>query len=388
MQGLAELGVRRLVRSESAGVAPLDDEEDPGPESAPAGGDQMLQMDATAHRRRIREEGHAVLHQRHRLHFQETLSPPPRQQEVGPVSAHGRFPAKDSMPPESGNGLAAQAFGHQRIGQVGIGGDVAGRQSHEDQGEPRLATGCDGRIQEHRAAGRQEFVQPARIADVDSLVAPVDLDQRRKPIQAPDESSGNQGPRESNATHRSLSHGPGESPSCHAGQRYLRRSKENSTQGPREVQHRTHERDDSHGYLGYTPTIAGGLEIAVKYLVRARMKAGAEDQVRWVIAEGIVPGAPGYFADHLADCFSQAQRQDDGSVLWIETCYCERYFGEPLAEEKAYMERYFDLGRVKKVIAAKKCSDMNGEEPFKCDTCDCDLPLRRRLTGPSLRDLL
>jgi len=98
--------------------------------------------------------------------------------------------------------------------------------------------------------------------------------------------------------------------------------------------------------------------------------------------------AANYFGEHVADCFAQAQRQGDGSVLWIETCYCERYFGEPLAEEKDSITKYFEMGRVKKVIAASKCGDMNGEEPFKCDTCDCDLPLRRRLTGPPLRDLL
>jgi hypothetical protein len=126
----------------------------------------------------------------------------------------------------------------------------------------------------------------------------------------------------------------------------------------------------------------------MKYLVRARIKEGAEDCVRDVIATGAVPGAPSYFADHLADCFAEAQRQEDGSVLWIETCYCERYVGEPLAEEKEYIARYFELGRVKKVIAAKKCGDMTGEEPFKCDSCDCDLPLRRRVSGPPLRNLL
>lgn len=126
----------------------------------------------------------------------------------------------------------------------------------------------------------------------------------------------------------------------------------------------------------------------MKYLVRARIKEGAENLVRNVITTGSVPGAPSYFAEHLADCFAEAQRQNDGSVLWIETCYCERYFGEPLAEEKVYITRFFDLDRVKKVVAAKKCGDMTGEEPFKCDSCDCDAPLRRRLTGPPLRDLL
>jgi hypothetical protein len=128
--------------------------------------------------------------------------------------------------------------------------------------------------------------------------------------------------------------------------------------------------------------------MAVKYLIRASIKAGQEGPVREVIRRGKVPGAPSYFADHLADCFGEAQRQDDGTVLWIETCYCERYFGEALAEEKAHIERYFELGQVKKVVAAKKCGDMTGEDPFKCDGCDCDLPVRRRLTGPPLREVL
>lgn len=126
----------------------------------------------------------------------------------------------------------------------------------------------------------------------------------------------------------------------------------------------------------------------MKYLVRARLRAGAARRVREVIGRGTVPGAPAYFARHLAECFAEAQRQEDGSLLWIETCYCERYFGEALAEEKEYIGRYFDLGRAKKVIAAKKCGDMNGREPFQCDACDCDLPVRRRLRGPPLRDLL
>ena len=126
----------------------------------------------------------------------------------------------------------------------------------------------------------------------------------------------------------------------------------------------------------------------MKYLVRAQMNDGAEDQVRQIIRRGTVPGAPSYFADHLADCFSEAQQQGDGSVLWIETCYCERYLGEALAEEKEYIGRYFDIGKVKKVVAAKKCGDMTGDEPFKCDDCDCDLPVRRRLTGPPLREVL
>jgi hypothetical protein len=147
-------------------------------------------------------------------------------------------------------------------------------------------------------------------------------------------------------------------------------------------------KDDRDDLPGYTPDDAKCLEVLVKYLVRARIKEGTEDQLSRVIADATVPGAPGYFAAHLADCFAQAQRQDDGLVLWIETCYCERYFGKPLAEERDYIERYFELRRVKKVIPAKRCGDMNGAEPFKCESCDCDLPLRRRLSGRPLRDLL
>jgi len=47
----------------------------------------------------------------------------------------------------------------------------------------------------------------------------------------------------------------------------------------------------------------------MKYLVRARIKEGAEDQIRNVIPSGSVPGAPGYFAEHLAVCFAEAPQQ-------------------------------------------------------------------------------
>lgn len=126
----------------------------------------------------------------------------------------------------------------------------------------------------------------------------------------------------------------------------------------------------------------------MKYLVRARMKPEAQGRVREAIRRGAVPGAPSYFADQLAECFAQGRRQDDGAVLWVETCHCERYFGEALAEEQKYIACYFELGQVKKVVAPRKCGDMSGRRPFECGGCECDLPVRRRLRGPRLRDLL
>jgi hypothetical protein len=70
----------------------------------------------------------------------------------------------------------------------------------------------------------------------------------------------------------------------------------------------------------------------------------------------------------------------DGSVKWIEVCYCET----PLQEERPYWEDYFDLVKVQDAHARSRCRDLNGEEAWACGDCDCTDKLEARLTtwGP------
>ena len=63
----------------------------------------------------------------------------------------------------------------------------------------------------------------------------------------------------------------------------------------------------------------------------------------------------------------EARALPDGSVKWVETCFC----ATPLAEERPYWEEYFDLVSVKDAHARSKCRHENGTEYWACSNCDC-----------------
>jgi hypothetical protein len=65
----------------------------------------------------------------------------------------------------------------------------------------------------------------------------------------------------------------------------------------------------------------------------------------------------------------------DGAVTWVEVCFC----ATPLAEERPYWEKYFELLSVKDAHARKNCRDLNGTEPWACCNCDCTSQLEERL---------
>ena len=54
---------------------------------------------------------------------------------------------------------------------------------------------------------------------------------------------------------------------------------------------------------------------------------------------------------------------------------------EPLAEERPYWERYFDLERVQDAHSRRNCRDQTGEEPWACGDCDCTRRLEAQMAG-------
>jgi hypothetical protein len=71
----------------------------------------------------------------------------------------------------------------------------------------------------------------------------------------------------------------------------------------------------------------------------------------------------------------EARLAEDGTVRWVEVCYC----ATPLEEERPYWEEYFELIKVKDAHARKNCRDDNGSEPWACGDCDCTARLEERL---------
>jgi hypothetical protein len=112
----------------------------------------------------------------------------------------------------------------------------------------------------------------------------------------------------------------------------------------------------------------------MKYFVTARLKQGRRDALEEAIADRSL-GAGSIARNAYFKAMREARRFDDGTVRWVEVCYCPT----PLEEERAYWEEYFELERVADAHNRAKCRDENGSEPWACSDCDCTERLEKWL---------
>jgi hypothetical protein len=104
----------------------------------------------------------------------------------------------------------------------------------------------------------------------------------------------------------------------------------------------------------------------MRYLVKARVKPGRESALARAIDEGTL-GLGSVAGDEYLTDMGRARLGKDGSVTWVEVCFCRT----PLAEERPYWEEYFELLSVTDAHARKNCRDLSGQEPWACCECDC-----------------
>jgi hypothetical protein len=114
----------------------------------------------------------------------------------------------------------------------------------------------------------------------------------------------------------------------------------------------------------------------VRYLVTAKIKPDKADALDKAIEDGTL-GKGSVAGDEYLRNMECARELDDGRVQWVEICYCPT----PLAEERPYWEKYFDLLRVQDAHARSRCRDLNGSEYWACDNCDCTGRLEARLSA-------
>ncbi|HEV2318841.1 MAG TPA: hypothetical protein VGV18_03775 [Verrucomicrobiae bacterium] len=112
----------------------------------------------------------------------------------------------------------------------------------------------------------------------------------------------------------------------------------------------------------------------MRYLVKARVKQGRERALLQAIAEGSL-GQGSIAGDEYDWDMQQARLGNDGAVHWVETCFC----ATPLAEERPYWEKYFDLLSIMDAHNRKNCRHENGAVPWACTNCDCTKRLEERL---------
>jgi hypothetical protein len=120
----------------------------------------------------------------------------------------------------------------------------------------------------------------------------------------------------------------------------------------------------------------------MRYLVTARVKPGREAALLAAIEDGSL-GLGSVAAGEYLRNMTDARLRGDGSVRWVEVCFCD----VPLAEERPYWEEYFELVKVQDAHARHKCRDENGSEPWACEDCDCTEKLEARLASRGERFL-
>ena len=114
----------------------------------------------------------------------------------------------------------------------------------------------------------------------------------------------------------------------------------------------------------------------MRYLVKARVKPGQEKPLLRAI-ENETLGKGSIAGDEYQYDMQQARIDHAGTATWVETCFCD----PPLAEERPYWEKYFELLAVKDAHARRNCRHENGTEPWACCDCDCTEKLEKKLQG-------
>jgi len=112
----------------------------------------------------------------------------------------------------------------------------------------------------------------------------------------------------------------------------------------------------------------------MRYLVTARVRPGKEPALLQAIEDGTL-GFGSVAGDEYLRNMAQARRVEDGSVRWVEVCFC----WEPLEEEKPYWEELFELVKIQDAHSRRHCRDLDGSEPWACCDCDCTEKLEARM---------
>ena len=114
----------------------------------------------------------------------------------------------------------------------------------------------------------------------------------------------------------------------------------------------------------------------MRYLVKARVKPGSEAALLRAIDDRTL-GRGSVAGDEYLHNMQSARLEKDGAARWVEVCFCNT----PLAEERPYWEKYFELLKVQNAHTRSRCRDLNGTQYWACDSCDCTDRLEAHLAS-------
>lgn len=101
-------------------------------------------------------------------------------------------------------------------------------------------------------------------------------------------------------------------------------------------------------------------------MVKARLKEHKASKLKIVIDDYTL-GLGSIAGDEYIRDMKHARQLKDGTICWIEVCFCRI----PLEEEKPYWEEYFDLLEITDAADRKTCKHETNEKPWSCVNCTC-----------------
>ena len=114
----------------------------------------------------------------------------------------------------------------------------------------------------------------------------------------------------------------------------------------------------------------------MKYLVKAKLKAAKRHELLSEIEKGRLGRGSVAFGEYVKN-MKQARVLDDGTLCWLEVCFC----ATPLDEERPYWEKYFEVISVENAQAPEYCQDANGEMKRACFECSCTEEMEDEMRG-------
>jgi hypothetical protein len=115
-------------------------------------------------------------------------------------------------------------------------------------------------------------------------------------------------------------------------------------------------------------------DIDMKYLVKGKVKEQEREKLLQEIEEKTLGKGSVAFGEYLKN-MNQARVLDDGTVAWIEICFCPK----PLNEEKPYWEKYFENITIENAQNPKYCQDSTGDQKRACFECSCTEELEEEM---------
>ncbi len=112
----------------------------------------------------------------------------------------------------------------------------------------------------------------------------------------------------------------------------------------------------------------------MRYLIKAKIKDGKKDLLIKKIQDETLGQGSVAFGEYVKN-MKEARVLDDGTICWIEVCFC----ATPLNEELPYWEEYFEDIQIENGHDPKYCKDFNGKQKRACFDCKCTKKLENEM---------